>query len=79
MNAIIKDNIPYCSKCEIPLSKMTGEFGLSEYENKKYYRFERYCDNCRGRYTYYADITIDNTTRYSFNNVKEVKEDEIKR
>lgn len=73
MNATIKDNIPYCSKCQTPLGKMTGEFGLSEYEGEVYYRFERYCDCCRNKLTYYALIHIDkDTERFSFSNVKEV-------
>ena len=61
MNAIIKNNKPYCRLCECELGNMT--------------KFQRYCDKCRGKYDYYAEITLDKTIRYSFeNDIKEIKD-----
>lgn len=76
MEAIIINNIPFCPKCNKPLERGINNYGLVEKDGKKYYKFERCCNNCIefGEYlnlTYYEDIDFNN--RYSFNK-KEVKE-----
>lgn len=79
MNALIIDNKPYCSKCKVRLGNGTGEYSLITHEGKNYTKFERYCNSCRGRFVYYADIQLEETKRYSFNNDIEEVEDEVKR
>lgn len=81
MNAIIKDNIPYCPKCDNEvLGNLTGEYNLVEHEGKHFVKFQRFCNgSCHGKYDYYVDITMSDNKRHSFSNVKEVKEDEVKR
>ena len=75
MNAIIKNNKPYCRLCECELGNMTGEYSLISHEGRNYTKFQRYCDKCRGKYDYYAEITLDKTIRYSFeNDIKEIKD-----
>jgi len=78
MEALIIDNKPYCSKCGVQLGNGTGEYSLVTHEGKKYVKFERYCNKCRDKYVYYADIEMAETKRYSFDkDVKEIK-DEVK-
>lgn len=76
--AEIIDNIPYCRRC----GSICGE-GISEYrqvlhEGVSYTEFERYCSNpkCREKLTCYAIVTLDGTTRYSFDkDIEAIKED----
>lgn len=78
MEALIIDNKPHCSKCGVQLGNGIGEYSLVTHEDKKYVKFERYCNKYRGKYVYYADIEMVETKRYSFNkDVKEIK-DEVK-
>lgn len=79
MNALIIENKPYCSKCKVQLGNGTGEYSLITHEGKNYVKFQRYCNSCRNKIDYYADITLEGTTRYSFNNDIEEVKDEVKR
>lgn len=77
MNAIIKDNKPYCPKCDMELGRLTGEYSLVEHQGEKYVKFQRFCNGkCMKKYTYCVDITMEDNLRYNFENVKEVNEDE---
>ena len=76
MNALIIDNKPYCPSCKVQLGNGTGEYSLITHEGKNYVKFQRYCNSCINKIDYYADITLEETTRYSFSNdVKEIKDE----
>lgn len=74
--AIIINGKPHC-----PISKklldgrLTGEYKQVIHDGKSYTMFERFCEcGCRMKYTYQADIRLDNTLYYSFDKVEIIKE-----
>lgn len=78
VNAIIKNNVPYCSYCGCIVGNGTGDYKLVTHQGKNYIEFIKYCSNpkCQEKIVYYADITLDSTTRYSFtSDIQEVKDD----
>lgn len=80
MNAIIKDNVPYCPVCEdMVLGRLTGEYSLVEYQGEKYVKFQRFCNGkCMKKYNYYCNITMEENKRYIFEGAKEVKDENAK-
>lgn len=72
--AIIVNNIPCCPKCNVQLGNMTGDYKEIIHDGEKYVQFERYCNSCRGKFTYHASISLDETLRFSFNKVEVIKE-----
>lgn len=73
--AKIKDNKPYCPKCECELGQLTKNYCSIIHDNKNYTQFERRCDKCGKKFIYQTDITFAETIRYSFEEVTEVKEE----
>lgn len=74
MLAKIVDNIPYCSKCNVPLANMNGEYRQVIVNGISMTEFNRYCNSCREVYTYQANITLDNTIRVATDKVEIIKE-----
>lgn len=74
--AIIIENTPRCPICKDNpvLANITGDYKEIIYNGEKYVQFERYCNSCRGKYTYQASISLDETLRFSFDKVEIIKE-----
>lgn len=74
--AVIINNIPCCPICKDNpiLANMTGDYKEIIHDGEKYVQFERYCNSCRGKFTYHASISLDETLRFSFNKVEVIKE-----
>lgn len=72
--AIIINNIPFCPKCNVQLGNMTGDYKEVIHDDEKYVQFERYCNSCRGKFTYQANIELDKHDRFSFDKVEIIKE-----
>lgn len=66
--AEIIENQPHCGKCGAILGNMIDYNGAIVYDNS-YTRFVRRCSNndCRTVSIYYTDISLDKTTRLTFN------------
>lgn len=74
MLAKIINNTPYCSKCNVPLANMNGEYRQVIVNGVSMTEFNRYCNSCRDVYTYQADIELDKTTRVAADKVEIIKE-----
>lgn len=74
--AIIIENTPRCPICKDNpiLGHMTGDYKEIIYNGEKYVQFERYCNSCRGKFTYQVDITLEEHHRFSFDKVEIIKE-----
>lgn len=75
MKAKIKENIPYCSKCNLPLTGRIKDYNVVvTKDNKRYVQFKRYCA-CGAINTYEALITLDYTERYTLSDTVALKVD----
>ena len=79
ITATIVNNLPYCGKCGTLLDRGTIDYKEVEHCGEKYVEFIKYCSNpnCDCKNVYYAQITMDATSRYSFSNdeIIEIEED----
>ena len=79
ITASIVNNLPYCGKCGTLLDKGTIDYKEVEHCGEKYVEFIKYCSNpnCDCKNVYYAQITMDTTSRYSFSDdeIIEIEED----
>lgn len=76
--AEIIDNIPRCRRCGSICGAGTGEYRQILHCGESYTEFKKYCSNpkCNEKLTYYAIITLDGVTRYSFDkDIEAIKED----
>ena len=82
ITATIVDNLPYCGKCETLLDRSAIDYKEVEYCGERYVKFIKYCPNpkCGCKNVYYAQITMDTTSRYSFSDdeIIEIEEDDFK-
>lgn len=79
LNAIIKDNIPYCAECKEKLYGRTIDYDTIIHNGQKYTQFKVRCNKCDTDNQYCSDVRIAGTRRYVFNK-SEMKKvtDEIK-
>lgn len=79
INATIKDNIPYCTKCGEKLYGRTMDYGTIIHNGQKYTQFKVRCNKCDTDNQYCSDVRIAGTRRYVFDK-SEMKKvtDEIK-
>ena len=78
VNGIIVNNNVFCPTCKNIVGHGTGDYKLINRNGNSYVQFVRFCSNpkCQEKIVYYADITLDFTTRYSFTrDIQEVKDD----
>lgn len=73
--AIIIDNQAYCPIC----GSLVGngkDYKQVLHDGKSYTQFTKYCSNpkCTEIIDYYADVRLEYTNRYSFDNVEIIKE-----
>jgi hypothetical protein len=76
--SILKDNIPYCPKCEQSDYQLTSDYKLVEIEGNKYVEFVARCltDNCNEKFYFQSDIGINN--HFNFDRSKEIEiKDEV--
>lgn len=50
-DAVLTDNIPYCPKCKIILSRIV-DYRMVEYMDERYIQFVRRCSKCNGNIQY---------------------------
>ena len=67
INATIKDNIPYCTKCGEKLYGRTMDYGTIIHNKESYTQFIVRCKNCEVDNQYCSDVRVSGTKRYVFN------------
>ena len=77
--AIIENNYPVCPICGQVLTGATIDYKEVVHEGERYVEFLKFCNTstCRVKAKYYAQISLEGTKRFSFEDVEEIKEEEI--
>lgn len=77
--AIIENNYPVCPICGQVLTGTTIDYKEVVHEGERYVEFLKFCNTstCRVKAKYYAQISLEGTKRFSFEDVEEIKEEEI--
>lgn len=72
--AKIVDNIPYCPNCNCQLGQITKNYCEVIKEGEKYTQFERRCNKCGKKFKYQTNAEFEETKRYAFDEIMEIKE-----
>ena len=70
-NAIIKDNMPYCTQCNGKIDGGIVEYNLVESNGEKFLAYDSKCGHCREIHRYYTDMQFDK--RYILDNVQIIR------
>ena len=70
-NAIIKDNIPYCTKCNNKINGGIVEYNLVESNGEKFLAYDSKCGHCKEVHRYYTDMQFEK--RCILNNVQIIR------
>ncbi len=77
--ATIENNYPICPICGQILSGGIIDYKEVIHEGERYVEFLKFCNTstCRVKAKYYAQISLEGIKRFSFEDVEEIKEEEI--
>ena len=77
MNCKIINNLPCCPITNKVSGRLTGNTRVVKHVDETYIEIERFCDcGCRKKYTYQCIITLDETKRFTIDDLTEIKDEE---